>query len=724
MIQKNLTEFQYFVLNTAEKWQQGICDSVQVDSQDHLALAGTEKFHPTGLPEKVAGIAPDSSGNLFLIDSENCQVLKYNTSQQSLEAMACFGGCGIASGRFLFQNKTGHASGRLANGHRILYITDSFNHRIQAFYLSNFQVRFVLGKVAQCQPVSGTRPGEFNQPTDIVVDTRGYFYVLDFGNQRIQKFDCFGRFNYFIGSHGEHALIRPVSLTIDKENFLYILDAETKTIEKFNHHGQWIKQIIDFNQFLVPLKRIGEPNENCNAENYPIIPVAIAVGNEGQIFVGEQAADCTLHIYQFDEQGNFTGRFGLYQKTCHQLIVNQAGQLWGICGSGYQVINFTGTSSFAPVGIYYSPTFNSKIEDCHWHRIALEFQDFEQARFQIFARAADEKNELDTVPWQLMLTSPSLEESVISGNALFPETRGQYLQLKFEFRSEGQQTYRIKTARIFFERQSYLRYLPAVYQEDSAGRAFLEKFLSIFESLNYDIEQQIQEMVGYFDPYGVPSDFFAWLGGWLAILTDQNWPEAKLRKLLENAFRLYGLRGTIPGLKQMIEIFTEETVTILEHFHLKAPLVIGAHSRIGTETVVGKGFTKRLILEESSTIGGFVLNELPDEPEKVFEADAYDFTIFANTTRLDAPQEKALQRLVQAEKPAHTRCYLRTSSEAEMQLGFHAFLEVDTRLSKGFKPIQLGVRSLIGKNTYPDQKFQHKGTIEQRSQIAIDAILH
>ncbi|HIA57640.1 MAG TPA: hypothetical protein EYN97_09580, partial [Candidatus Lambdaproteobacteria bacterium] len=36
--------------------------------------------------------------------------------------------------------------------------------------------------------VQGSAPGEFERPTDMTVDSQGNIYVVDFGNNRIQKF--------------------------------------------------------------------------------------------------------------------------------------------------------------------------------------------------------------------------------------------------------------------------------------------------------------------------------------------------------------------------------------------------------------------------------------------------------------------------------------------------------------------------------------------------------
>ena len=117
----------------------------------------------------------------------------------------------------------------------------------------------------------------------------------------------------------------------------------------------------------------------------------------------------------------------------------------------------------------------------------------------------------------------------------------------------------------------------------------------------------------YFDPQAVNSEFLDWLGTWIAVLRDYNWPEEKRREFLKRAYRLYKVRGTVRGLKEMVELFTGGEPLIIEHYRLQTPMVLSANSTLGTSTVVGKRFRRRLVIEESSRIGEFALIET-DEP--------------------------------------------------------------------------------------------------------------
>lgn len=104
----------------------------------------------------------------------------------------------------------------------------------------------------------------------------------------------------------------------------------------------------------------------------------------------------------------------------------------------------------------------------------------------------------------------------------------------------------------------YLGDLPVLYQ----GNDFLGRFLLIFESLWEPLEQRQDHIAMYFDPRTSPASFLPWLADWLGIAVSRHWPEARLRRLVDEAMELYQWRGTRYGLEQMIEVCTGVRPTV------------------------------------------------------------------------------------------------------------------------------------------------------------------
>src|SRR5512135_3088772 len=78
------------------------------------------------------------------------------------------------------------------------------------------------------------------------------------------------------------------------------------------------------------------------------------------------------------------------------------------------------------------------------------------------------------------------------------------------------------------ESSRLLRYLPGIFSDDP----FLDGFLRIFESIWDPLDRQIDQLYAYFDPRLTPADFLPWLGTWVDLVLDENWPETRRRTLI------------------------------------------------------------------------------------------------------------------------------------------------------------------------------------------------
>lgn len=79
----------------------------------------------------------------------------------------------------------------------------------------------------------------FHMPTDIAFDSHDNIYVLDQGNQRIQKFDAEGKYLATIGRQGEGPgeLQFPMSLDIDAQGYLYVPDISNQRLQIYTPEG-------------------------------------------------------------------------------------------------------------------------------------------------------------------------------------------------------------------------------------------------------------------------------------------------------------------------------------------------------------------------------------------------------------------------------------------------------------------------------------------------------
>lgn len=90
----------------------------------------------------------------------------------------------------------------------------------------------------------------FRSPRDIVLDSTGDMYILDAGNNRIQKLSPKGDFISSIGRKGQGPgeFNYPRSMEMDANDNLYVFDAGNRRIQIFTSNGNVLKT-VKFTQF-------------------------------------------------------------------------------------------------------------------------------------------------------------------------------------------------------------------------------------------------------------------------------------------------------------------------------------------------------------------------------------------------------------------------------------------------------------------------------------------
>lgn len=146
------------------------------------------------------------------------------------------------------------------------------------------------------------------------------------------------------------------------------------------------------------------------------------------------------------------------------------------------------------------------------------------------------------------------------------EFKGRYLWFSLEVINYTNEAASIEKIKIEFPRVSFVDYLPEVYRSNFKEDSFLARFISIFQSIYVDLEDDIDNMPSMFDPKLVDKDFLNWLAKWFSIDSSFAFGEDKLRIFLENAIDIYKMKGTKESISKMIEIYTGYKPIIVEQF--------------------------------------------------------------------------------------------------------------------------------------------------------------
>jgi DNA-binding beta-propeller fold protein YncE len=179
-------------------------------------------------------------------------------------------------------------------------------------------------------------PNAFNRPTELALDGQGNIYVIDGGNQRVQKFDKDGNFLLAWGEPGagEGQFLFSVppahygSITVDKDGYVYVTDHHNR-VQKFDGNGN----------FLMKFGETGYGDGEFAAL------YGIAVDDEENIYT----TDWTKYeIQKFDSEGKFLQKWEVPScqpggtATPHNLVMGGQGQLYVTNRTGNCVQKFDG----------------------------------------------------------------------------------------------------------------------------------------------------------------------------------------------------------------------------------------------------------------------------------------------------------------------------------------------------------------------------------------------
>ena len=107
----------------------------------------------------------------------------------------------------------------------------------------------------------------------------------------------------------------------------------------------------------------------------------------------------------------------------------------------------------------------------------------------------------------------------------------------------------------------YGRELPALLQDDE----FCMRLAEAFDDSTAPVFASLDCFTSYLDVDLSPEDFLDWLGGWVGVDVDQNWPVDRRRMLIRRAVELYRMRGTAGGLAAHLELYSGTAPEIHEN---------------------------------------------------------------------------------------------------------------------------------------------------------------
>lgn len=319
-------------------------------------------------------------------------------------------------------------------------------------------------------------------------------------------------------------------------------------------------------------------------------------------------------------------------------------------------------------GIYYFPVLDSGVEGNQWHRLMLKGDFPNKAHINLKYYAYD-RQQVDTEDFERIESIfQSLDYTRIddSDDFLFQQAYGRYMIIRMELIGSREMTPTIEKARVYINRESYSQYLPEIYQTGD-HKDFIERFLSIFESINLEVEEQIDLMARNFNPKTASREFLQWMLGWMDFNVSEHWATDQLRDLIQLMPKLQRRRGTVWAIKTLLELF------------LRADIMIIENSRI-----LGESFDHS--------------QELSKILKQHYGSSPYGFTVLSSReSRLSEGELEDVKAILNQETPPYCQ-YQFIELEHGLFLDKHSYLGLNTVLTD-YSSFRLDNETLLPFNT-------------------------
>lgn len=696
------------IFSTGDQWEKGgLRYRLDAIKGGGLTLSSSPAFIDwilkTDRIKNLQGLALDECAQIYFIDGDTVtktrRLYRYELKSQVLEYITSIDG---------YDPDKSHNPARILMDTFTLWVLDTVNRKVIAFSRDNFQIKYILYQ---------------SNPVDIGIDRKGHIYVLDKDSHEISKYAING---IFVKSFGKDHLKEPVGLAVNKDNSIYVIDTGHKKFIKITEN-ETIKysEIGDFT-------RISEDFR----------PEIITIDTNGNILVAG-IDNNTESLYTFDSDGSYTGKIPVHDLSGRimGLVLDSKGNLY--LGSSNGIAFFSAQQMFSTTeGFFYSKTLDSGIYECKWHRLSLQARIPQKTLLNVYYYVSDSASLKKTIDGILADPEKSTQEKagdieenipawvgpqtltgneITSKDMLFREKKGRYLWMKIGLLTFDEKAGpEVKRMKILYPANSYLRYLPAIYQEDPVSSEFLERFLSIFETVFYDLETDIGNVSDYFDPDIVLPGFLAWLASWLNLAVEEDWTDDKKRYFIKRAPVLYKQKGTRAGLEELVRLYTGKIPVILEHSRTGKPMIINKDGSfiLGINSMLLKTPVRGFRLGDDSIIGQVALRDIVQSQEEPFLALAYRFTVMINLSAEELKRyEKGLRQILDNEKPAHTMYRIQTGGGD----GSDLFVGISTQIAD-YGPIQLGDTYTIGSGIIVSNDEQG-GKLDRNSRLNKDTDL-
>ena len=346
-----------------------------------FAGTGTGGYNGDGIPANTAelnnpeGVARDSAGNVYIADPYNCIIRKVDTAGNISTVAGIPSGCGYGGdGGAATSANLYYPAGVAVDSSNNLYIADTSNHIIRK--VSAGIITTVAG-TPQTAGYSGdggpATSAKLSSPQDMKVDSAGNIYIADTTNHRIRKVSAASANITTVAGNGaagfsgdgiatQNSIYYPLGLWLDANDNLFIADT-------YNHRIR----MVDGGGTMATVA--GNGTAAFAGDGGPAIsasfsyPQDVYVDGTGNLFVTDQYNFRVREVNAFAAVGRSTGSLAFGISPVGTTATPQAVTLSGVGPAAISSITATGdfsevdncngsllNGSICTVYVYFTPT--------------------------------------------------------------------------------------------------------------------------------------------------------------------------------------------------------------------------------------------------------------------------------------------------------------------------------------------------------------------------------
>ncbi|MFZ4546910.1 MAG: 6-bladed beta-propeller [Bacteroidales bacterium] len=170
----------------------------------------------------LVGICLGPNSSILFTDSKTAKIYNISPGNKKLTCL---------NDSLVLEQPTGIA---YSAERKEIWVVETKAHRISVLTENGELIRRIGNR--------GNAPGEFNYPTHIWIDKKGYAYITDALNFRIQVIDATGKVISVFGEAGDGSgyLARPKGIATDSIGNIYVVDALFHVVQVFDIKGNFL----------------------------------------------------------------------------------------------------------------------------------------------------------------------------------------------------------------------------------------------------------------------------------------------------------------------------------------------------------------------------------------------------------------------------------------------------------------------------------------------------